>query len=1174
MKHLSGMLLLLLAFAACQREAGGDFERAERLNELSYRARYADIDSALHYAEQAEALATTNSDAWADARINKAFVRYQQMDFEAALDLLAEVERQSKNQFHLLSAHVLFMKIAQRVGNGEAFFRHRNQALRILSRADKGYNSVSPHYQSIIDYARSELHIVASTYYYYLGLDSAAMSEIQQAALYVDDHRDTAQWLNYNYMLGSGGLVEGRPDEVTRTEFGHLFLTDTLAAGRYPYFEANALQSLATMLSDSARLSVVCLYAPDDFRFLSERLVPGLPVDSLSLRMIRRSIQLFEDGKDRYQTACAYRTLGELFFQRGEYEQALQAFLHALSIVKEQQREHRLTVNPWMAGIREKLSMAYSALGNKPLSDENRNVYLDLLDQYRQNLESETRIADLKRELLRIKTSTVALALLILLTAFLAFLFVRRMKSGQQNHLARLASYETTDEFSRLATVAHEVCSKLSDEQELIEDQTNISRLHLEDYKAGNIERRAKVSMVYSIVPYLDRMMAEVDKMKDAGRADAERLQYVGELADEIMRINGLLTDWIKMSQGRLTLHVTTFPLQDIINLLALSRQTFESRGIRLVLPETTVQVKADKALTLFMINTLSDNARKFTPEGGEVRIEVSSTAQYAEISVSDSGVGLSEEDCATLNGSKVYDASEIGQPGQSKGFGFGIMNCKGIIQKYRKTSPLFDVCQFGVSSQLGHGSRFWFRLPLVLSLMALLFALPSRAIDDAEVYDSLYSYNVAGRYDASLRLGERFLSQLEEPFDTSYVVLIHNEIAVAALATHQWDVYRQSNDECVRLHKLFTQDDSIAAYSDRIEQLHRNGILLYLMLIFFALAALVLFYLLYLRRRLLSKQLFDDLSETFAAFRQLTQQNIQRYATSQLALLQQQAEADTFASEPPRYHQIIDQTVDPASPLSAPCHAVLDHIAEQNETVRRQLDQLFQAEDQRSRTSFEEDRLYVMNQILDNALSTIKHETMYYPARARQMVDRMLQDDAPADALQELSDLLRYYHDVYLILYHQAERQLEQNTFRRQTLDVLSLLDEFSAAQRRRHPELPLTFSAAPGLRVMADRSLLPTLLDSLLSAFLPGSSALRIAAELRQGIVLFTLSFSRPSPSDDEVQDMFGPGDSSIPRLIARQIIKEHDAHCGMPGLRLHAERQGEELLVRFTLLSQTIS
>ena len=39
-------------------------------------------------------------------------------------------------------------------------------------------------------------------------------------------------------------------------------------------------------------------------------------------------------------------------------------------------------------------------------------------------------------------------------------------------------------------------------------------------------------------------------------------------------------------------------------------------------------------------------------------------------------------------------------------------MNCKGIIEKYRKTNDLFKVCLFNVESGLGKGSRFYFRLP------------------------------------------------------------------------------------------------------------------------------------------------------------------------------------------------------------------------------------------------------------------------------------------------------------------------------------------------------------------------------------------------------------------------------------------------------------------------------
>ena len=35
----------------------------------------------------------------------------------------------------------------------------------------------------------------------------------------------------------------------------------------------------------------------------------------------------------------------------------------------------------------------------------------------------------------------------------------------------------------------------------------------------------------------------------------------------------------------------------------------------------TDIRVKADKALTLFMINTLAENARKYTPQGGMVKV-------------------------------------------------------------------------------------------------------------------------------------------------------------------------------------------------------------------------------------------------------------------------------------------------------------------------------------------------------------------------------------------------------------------------------------------------------------------------------------------------------------------------------------------------------------------------
>ena len=118
----------------------------------------------------------------------------------------------------------------------------------------------------------------------------------------------------------------------------------------------------------------------------------------------------------------------------------------------------------------------------------------------------------------------------------------------------------------------------------------------------------------------------------------------------------------------------------------------------------------ADRVLALFMLNTLADNARKFTPEGGRVEISATEGDGYVELSVADTGQGMTADQLAHVFDHKVQ-----------QGHGFGLMNCKGIIEKYRKTSNLFSVCSLQAESQEGRGSRFFFRLPKgVVRLLAI----------------------------------------------------------------------------------------------------------------------------------------------------------------------------------------------------------------------------------------------------------------------------------------------------------------------------------------------------------------------------------------------------------------------------------------------------------------------
>lgn len=246
------------------------------------------------------------------------------------------------------------------------------------------------------------------------------------------------------------------------------------------------------------------------------------------------------------------------------------------------------------------------------------------------------------------------------------------------------------------------------------------------------------MAIVNGINPYIDRILNEVHKLTEKGYIDDEKIkkekyQYIDELVTTINEYNDILALWIKMKQGTLSLNIETFSLDELFELLGKGRRAFEMKKQTLEIEPAAVMVKADRALTLFMINTLAENARKYTPEGGTIKVYARTTDTYVEISVEDNGRGISEEDVACIIGEKVYDSRVIGiknaedpeELKENKGSGFGLMNCKGIIEKYKKTNELFRVCTFDVKSELGKGSRFYFRLPLgVRKVVGILLCL------------------------------------------------------------------------------------------------------------------------------------------------------------------------------------------------------------------------------------------------------------------------------------------------------------------------------------------------------------------------------------------------------------------------------------------------------------------
>lgn len=1144
-------LLGLLLWGACSPPPSNP--EVDAWNHHSFRLRYTDIDSSLHYAKLAYSHAQAHSSAWAFALNNMAYVDYQQMRYTDAVRVLDKIYEYSRDQIELLCADVMYMKVAQRTDQGMLFFLHRNAAQMRFDRLAEDDVQLTDQQFARLTYARSEFHIVSSTYYYYYGQTNQAITEINLTSLDPALQADTLQWIYYQYMLGSGGLINGSREEVALQEFDYLFRAYNRAqVVNSVYFHANSLQALASLLDAPSADSLIRVQRPKSYTYLSrqyEHWHPLFHTDAdtvLSFRLADHAVHLFASYKDLFQLACAYRTLGEICFSHQKYAEALQHFTHALSLVEDQKKRSAWDVPFWIAGIRERLSMTYSALGDKEQSQYNRSAYLELLGRFTQDFELENRRMKLEREVSHTHRSLAVLFLLVAVVSVLLWLLIRRIHRQSRRTTFNLEHAHESAAYRQLEHAFGNAREVLAQQLEGLNEEMGVSAHHVSQYKQGHVDRKAKVSMVYSIFPLLDRMIAEVDRMQADGQTDSMRLEYVDELAQEIMRINSALTHWIQMRQGQLRLNITSFSLQPLFQIIQSSQPAFVQHGITLSVLPTDAVVKADKALTLFMINTLMENARKFTMAGGMVRLYADVTDTYVEISISDTGVGLSAQDVSQLMESKYYDPMRIGSSKLGKGFGFGIMNCKGIIAKYRKTSDRFQTCDFGVQSTEGKGSRFWFRLPRMLAVLCMVcgFLQASAFMGRGKTFaqsDSISRASAENRYQDVYDYARKELTCMPVPVDTSYAIYLLNQMAISSLAMRQWDNYRRSNAECVRLHQLYTADDSLPAYCKQMERLQSNTVFIYALSVFFSIVLLLLFF-----QLVVWKKIHGD-SNAQQLYLQLMSALEQGSR-----LMSSYGDGEEFPAWQPMLQGLREDigSMQGSASLMATCRRVADLVEQMfrdcdtmQETVNERIETLH-------RMRFEEDRLYVMNQVLDNCLSTIKHETMYYPARTQQLVGMLQQEEhasAQMENLVQLDSLLHFYRNVYSLLYEQAERQAGSSGFERESVSLPTI-----------HPQLG-------GYTVWGDRVLLTYLMRVLVD---PDAAAVTYSTQASDGFVFVLITFHQVYKDEEELSQMFQPSHGSVACLIAKQIIRDHDTAFGHPGLRLTAQAVAEGYRIIFSL------
>lgn len=192
---------------------------------------------------------------------------------------------------------------------------------------------------------------------------------------------------------------------------------------------------------------------------------------------------------------------------------------------------------------------------------------------------------------------------------------------------------------------------------------------------------------------------------------DDEKKGYINDLHESAKRSSKLLDNlskWAKSQMGRLEFEPEELILKDEI---AKTKELFNKElGQKNISFETSVgedvKVVADRMTLETILENLISNGIKFNKENGSIKIDANDSGKMVEISIADTGVGLTEKDVEKLFRIDVH-AVEIGKA-KEPGTGIGLILCNEFVKRNGGVIK--------AEGEIDKGSRFTFTLPKKLS--------------------------------------------------------------------------------------------------------------------------------------------------------------------------------------------------------------------------------------------------------------------------------------------------------------------------------------------------------------------------------------------------------------------------------------------------------------------------
>jgi signal transduction histidine kinase len=225
--------------------------------------------------------------------------------------------------------------------------------------------------------------------------------------------------------------------------------------------------------------------------------------------------------------------------------------------------------------------------------------------------------------------------------------------------------------------------------------------------RADNMQKDLIANVSHDLRTPLTMVKSYAEMIRDlSGDDPVKRNEHLAVIIDEADRLNLLVSDLLELSQmqsGRQSLSFTSFSMRETIeNLLHSYRIFAEREGFELLFRANGDGViTGDEGKLKQVFSNLITNAIKFS--GGEKLVEIELTEKDGAVrcSVRDHGVGIQKKDLKNI-WQRYYKASG-NYLRAAEGTGLGLSIVKEILTLHH--------AKFGVESEVGKGSTFWFEI-------------------------------------------------------------------------------------------------------------------------------------------------------------------------------------------------------------------------------------------------------------------------------------------------------------------------------------------------------------------------------------------------------------------------------------------------------------------------------